>query len=133
MVWKVVAKMERSSNSSFSISWLCPTTNDFKSTDPLVPRQHIQHFKITADNSFNLGRNRVTLNVAYQRNQRQEFGNILDPEEKNLYFSAYTIFNNSALITYNPGYISIHIAQKSLLMFICTTYYYIRTKLIGIV
>ena len=70
------------------------TTNDFKSTDPLVPRQHIQHFKIATDNSFNLGRNRVTLNVAYQRNQRQEFGNILDPEEKNLYFDLKTVNYN---------------------------------------
>jgi iron complex outermembrane receptor protein len=70
------------------------TQDDFKSTDPQVPRQRIQHFKVTTDNSFNVGSDRLTLNVGYQRNQRQEFGNILDPEEKELYFDLRTISYN---------------------------------------
>ena len=76
---------------------------DYKSTDPDIPRQHIQHFKIAADNSFNLGSGRLTLTVGYQRNQRSEFGNVLDPAEKGLYFDLKT-FN------YNAQY---HLREKN--------------------
>jgi iron complex outermembrane receptor protein len=67
---------------------------DFKSTDPYIPRQRIQHFKAVTDNSFNIGRDRLTLVVGYQHNQRQEFGNILDPGEKELFFDLNTVNYN---------------------------------------
>jgi iron complex outermembrane receptor protein len=70
------------------------TDKDFKSTDPYIGRQRIQHFKIATDNSFNIGKDRFTLTVGYQRNQRQEFGNILDPGEKALYFDLNTVNYN---------------------------------------
>ncbi|HEY6505072.1 MAG TPA: TonB-dependent receptor plug domain-containing protein, partial [Chitinophagaceae bacterium] len=70
------------------------TDADFKSTDPFIPRQRIRHFKMTTDNSFNVGKNRLTLNIGYQRNQREEFGNVLDPAEKELYFDLGTINYN---------------------------------------
>lgn len=77
--------------------------SDFTSTDPFVPRQRIQHFKIATDNSFKLGKDRLTVTLGYQRNQRQEFGNVVDPEEKSLYFDLRT-FN------YNLQY---HFADKN--------------------
>lgn len=67
---------------------------DFTSTDPFVPRQRIRHFKVAADNSFRLGDDRLTFTVGFQRNQREEFGNILDPGEKELYFDLKTINYN---------------------------------------
>lgn len=67
------------------------TDEDFKSTTPLIPYQNIQHFKIATDNSFKLGKNRLSLNVGYQHNQREEFGNIDDINEKELYFDLKTI------------------------------------------
>lgn len=70
------------------------TDADFKSTNPEIPRQRIQHFKLTTDNSFNLGKNRLTLAAGYQRNQRQEFGNVVEPDEKGLYFDLKTINYN---------------------------------------
>ncbi len=70
------------------------TTADFKSIDPFVPRQRIQHTKIAADNSFNIGKDRLTLVVGYQRSQRQEFPNVLDPTEMALYFDLGTINYN---------------------------------------
>jgi iron complex outermembrane receptor protein len=70
------------------------TDKDFKSTEPYIGRQRIQHTKIATDNSFNIGRDRLTLTVGYQRNQRQEFGNILDPAEKALYFDLNTVNYN---------------------------------------
>lgn len=64
---------------------------DFKSIDPLIPRQHIIHSKITLDNNFHIGKNRLSVNLGYQRNQRQEFGDVLNPDTKNLYFDLNTI------------------------------------------
>jgi iron complex outermembrane receptor protein len=51
--------------------------DDFNSIDPFVPYQQVQHSKISADNSFNVGRNKLDVAVGYQRNQRKEFG---DPD-----------------------------------------------------
>ncbi|MFC4263368.1 TonB-dependent receptor [Ferruginibacter yonginensis] len=66
------------------------TDADFKSTIAQVPFQQIQHFKIATDNSFKIGDNKLTLNVGYQRNQREEFGNPDDLKEKALYFDLKT-------------------------------------------
>ena len=76
---------------------------DFTSSNPFIPRQRIQHFKIASDNSFNVGKDRLTVLVGYQRNQRQEFGNVLDPGEKELYFDLGTV-------NYNVQY---HFAEKN--------------------
>jgi len=68
--------------------------SDFTTTDPFIPKQHVEHFKITSDNSFNVGQGRLTATVGWQRNQRQEFGNVLDPGEESLYFDLKTINYN---------------------------------------
>lgn len=78
------------------------TAVDFKSTDPFIPGQRIQHTKIATDNNFNIGKNRLTFVLGYQRNQRQEFGNVLEPNEKGLYFDLRTV-------DYNLQY---HFAEK---------------------
>jgi iron complex outermembrane receptor protein len=80
-----------------------PTEADFNSTTPSIPYQRVRHFKVIADNSFKAGSGRLSLNLAWQRNQRQEFGNPDDPEEKSLYFDLKT-FN------YNMAY---HIKDKN--------------------
>jgi iron complex outermembrane recepter protein len=77
--------------------------SDFTSTNPFVPRQRIRHFKTAIDNSFRVGKDRLTLVLGYQRNLRQEFGNVLAPDEKELYFDLGT-FN------YNLQY---HFAEKN--------------------
>lgn len=50
------------------------TDADFKTLSNQVPYQHVLHFKITSDNNFKIGKNRMDVVVGYQRNQRQEFG-----------------------------------------------------------
>lgn len=65
--------------------------DDFTSTVPNIPYQYIQHTKYVLDNSINWGIGKLKVNLAYQRNQRQEFGNVLDPNEKSLYFDLNTI------------------------------------------
>ena len=68
-----------------------PGAADFNSIHPDIPMQEIKHFKIASDNNFQLGAHHLTVNIAYQRNQRMEFGNPDLPGEKALYFDLNTI------------------------------------------
>ncbi|MBC7949674.1 MAG: TonB-dependent receptor [Chitinophagaceae bacterium] len=70
------------------------TENDSKSTEAMVPGQRIRHFKITTDNSFNVGKARLLVNAAFQRNRRQEFGDVIFPQEPGLFFSLATFNYN---------------------------------------
>lgn len=65
--------------------------SDFKSIDPQVPFQHIRHFKVTSDNTINLGRNRLDLVAGFQQNRRQEFGNPDDIATPDAYFDLKTV------------------------------------------
>ena len=67
------------------------TSEDFKSIDPFVPYQHVQHFKLSADNSFNVKRSRLDILLGYQRNQRKEFGDPDTPNEPEAFFDLKTI------------------------------------------
>ncbi|MEY4051489.1 MAG: hypothetical protein RIR64_474 [Bacteroidota bacterium] len=67
------------------------TDADFNSITPSIPYQYIQHTKYILDNSINWGTGKLKANMAYQRNQRQEFGNIEMPSEKSLYFDLGTL------------------------------------------
>jgi iron complex outermembrane receptor protein len=68
--------------------------SDYKSRDPYLPRQHIRHFKASVDNHFNIGQNHLSVNIGFQRNQRIESGNVLDPSEKELFFDLHTVSYN---------------------------------------
>ncbi len=68
--------------------------DDFHSTNPFLPYQRIKHFKIASENNIYLGKDRITAAFAFQRNQRLEFGNILDPDEAELFFDLKTINYN---------------------------------------
>jgi len=65
-------------------------SSDFNSTQPLIPYQQIRHFKIATDNSLKINRNRISFNLGYQQNLREEFGNADDPAERSLYFDLGT-------------------------------------------
>lgn len=78
------------------------TVEDFKTATPLIPYQHIMHFKIATDNNIRLGNNFITFNLGYQQNQREEFGNPDDKDERELFFDLKTI-------TYTA---QLHLAQK---------------------
>lgn len=67
------------------------TTEDFKSISPLIPFQHIRHFKIATDNNIKMGKNYLTFNIGYQQNRREEFGNPDNPNERSLFFDLKTI------------------------------------------
>ncbi len=74
-----------------SIAEVPATDADFNSSTPNIPYQYIQHTKYILDNSINWGTGKLKANIAYQRNQRQEFGNIEMPTEKSLYFDLGTL------------------------------------------
>jgi len=67
------------------------TNDDFKTSTPLIPYQHIRHFKIATDNNIKIGMNRLTFNVGFQQNKREEFGNPDDMTERSLFFDLKTI------------------------------------------
>ncbi len=67
------------------------TRQELDSRDLLTPYQHVTHFKMASDNNFSVGRDRLSVNIGYQRNQRREFG---DPDAfhtPNLYFDLHTV------------------------------------------
>jgi iron complex outermembrane receptor protein len=67
------------------------TDVDFASRNPNIPYQHIVHTKYTLDNNIKWGEGRLKANIAYQRNERMEYGNIDNPTEKSLYFDLGTL------------------------------------------
>ena len=78
------------------------TKQDFKTSTPLIPYQHIRHFKIATDNNIKMGKNYFTFNLGYQQNRREEFGNPDDINERALFFDLQTF-------TYTAQF---HLAEK---------------------
>jgi iron complex outermembrane receptor protein len=68
-----------------------PNQNDFLNTNPYMPYQHIRHIKLATDNNIKLGNNHLTLNIGLQQNQREEFGNPDDVNERALFFDLKTL------------------------------------------
>lgn len=56
-----------------------------------TPYQHINHFKVALDNSFAVGKDRLAVNIGYQRNKRYEFGDPDAYQTPGLFFDLQTI------------------------------------------
>ncbi|MBT2556387.1 TonB-dependent receptor [Hymenobacter sp. ISL-91] len=67
------------------------TRADLRGYGLAVPRQQINHLRIGTDNSFILGRHRLTANLGWQQNLRREFGNPADADENSLFFQLHTV------------------------------------------
>ena len=75
------------------------TEDDLKNRKLFVPMQRVQHSKLVSDNNFAIKKSRLKLNLAFQKNIRQEFGNPEDTKEKELYFDLVPnnpLFNREA-------------------------------------
>ena len=70
------------------------TKADLDTRNLFVPQQRVQHNKIVSDNNFAFKQSRLKVNLAYQNNLRQEFGNAEDPLEKSLFFDLRTFNYN---------------------------------------
>lgn len=70
------------------------TNDELNSRKLYTPYQHIHHFKIGIDNNIHFNKTRLTFNLAYQRNQRKEFGNPYANATPDLYFDLKTFTYN---------------------------------------
>lgn len=73
------------------------SSSDLNSYRLFVPKQTINHTRVSALNSIYLKSSRLQVNVAYQNNKRKEFGNVLDENEKTLFFDLTTVNYNVGL------------------------------------
>ncbi len=70
------------------------TGADLGSRNLFVPYQRVQHNRFILDNNFAIKKSRLKINLGYQNNLRQEFGNPEDPSEKELFFDLATLSYN---------------------------------------
>lgn len=67
------------------------TNSEFKNYESGIPFQKISHYKFTLNNSLLIGNGSIKLVVGFQKNQRKEFGDVLNPEVYQLFFDMNTI------------------------------------------
>ena len=70
------------------------TKEELNSYRLFIPRQEVYHFRISNATNVYLGLSRLQLNFGIQRNQRKEYGDVLNDQLKNLYFDLHTLNYN---------------------------------------
>jgi iron complex outermembrane receptor protein len=70
------------------------TQAELDNRNMVTPYQQIAHFKIASDNNFSFGRDRLSVNIGYQRNQRKEFGDPAAKYTPDLHFDLQTVNYN---------------------------------------
>jgi iron complex outermembrane receptor protein len=96
---------ERNENGEFEYSEnnggveqvLTATESDLNSYRLFIPNQTINHTRLSSLNNLYLKSSRLQINVAYQNNKRKEFGNVMDENEKTLFFDLNTFNYNIGL------------------------------------
>jgi len=64
---------------------------DFHSYKHLMPYQQVKHYKAVWNNNFLIGDGSLKATIGYQQNRRQEFANVLTPDNYGLYFQLHTV------------------------------------------
>lgn len=67
------------------------TTDDLRGRKTWIPNQQVTHDRLVSDNQWRIGRSQLKANLAFQRNQRIEYGNPEDPTERELDFDLQTL------------------------------------------
>lgn len=67
------------------------TRRDNKSYHYGVPYQQIKHYKAVWDNNIILGDGNLKTIIGYQQNRRQEYEEVLNPDDYSLYFQLHTL------------------------------------------
>ncbi len=62
------------------------TSADLNSYSLAIPKQFITHNRLASQSYFILGKSRLSLNLSWQQNRRKEFGDVLNPDQYQLYF-----------------------------------------------
>lgn len=87
----------RNEQGSFILDGYGITHELIKSKKPLVPNQNVGHFKMALDNSFSFTNgSRITALISYQRNDRQEFGDVKYPSKPETHLELSTFNYNAA-------------------------------------
>jgi iron complex outermembrane receptor protein len=67
------------------------TPNDFTSYNHQMPYQQVSHYKAVWNNNIMIGDGSLKATVGYQQNLRQEFADVLNPNQYGLFFQLHTI------------------------------------------
>ncbi|MFZ4726409.1 MAG: TonB-dependent receptor, partial [Paludibacter sp.] len=67
------------------------THADFMSYKHLIPYQQIKHYKAVWNNNILIGEGSLKATIGYQQNRRQEFADVLTPNNYGLYFLLHTV------------------------------------------
>ena len=67
------------------------STVDLLSYKPGIPYQQVNHYKVVWNNNILIGDGSLKANIGFQQNRRQEFANILKPDNYGLYFQLNTL------------------------------------------
>ena len=81
-----------------SLEDVSATADDLKGYSIGFPYQNINHLRVTSNNYFVLSKGTLNFDLGFQNNKRKEFGDVLNPNDKALYFDLSTFNYN---IRYN--------------------------------
>ena len=70
------------------------TDNDLRGYKIGFPHQGVNHFRVLTNNYFILKRGTINLDLGFQNNKRKEFGDVLNPNDKALFFDLNTFNYN---------------------------------------
>jgi iron complex outermembrane receptor protein len=77
-----------------STTELSATAKDLSGYKIGFPHQEVNHLRVLTNNYFILRKGTMNLDLGYQNNKRQEFGDVLNPNDKDLFFDLKTINYN---------------------------------------
>ena len=75
------------STSAFDV----PTLSDYKSYQPEIPFQKVNHLKIVSNSSFIAGSGTLKTIFGFQQNSRKEYNDVFTPKQYQLYFLLNTL------------------------------------------
>ena len=76
------------------ITELSATAKDLNGYKIGLPHQEVNHLRVLTNNYFILRKGTINLDLGYQNNKRKEFGDVLNPNDKALFFDLNTINYN---------------------------------------
>lgn len=91
------------------------TPDELSTYSLFVPKQSVRHFRVSGNTNYYRGNSRIQLDLGYQHNDRQEFGNVAAPDEPELEFDLHSFTYN--LIYYLPPVSDLKISAGSSGMF----------------
>lgn len=74
-----------------AVGEIAATGNDLRGYRYDVPRQRVTHRQISNTTKWYLSKSSIMLNLAYQQNNRREYGNVLAPDETDIFLSLQTL------------------------------------------